>query len=483
MKCPKCSHDNRSTARFCESCGYPLDGVLEKQRENYQKQCIWYYNMHSVIKGPFTTKEMQILKAAGLIHASTLVFKEGMKEWNSYQDLFQVSKKERSDLRKEDDWYIYSQKATSGPYSEKKLIELIRSQKLSGFDLIKNSGMEAFEEIQKTDFKQYLTKNHAKDIPMDDIWYYSKNKESVRTDKTNMIRMIQTKQLQADSPVWNPKMSGWKAVKDTVLSNYIPLEVFSYSKGAKKDWYYASGQKSKGPVSQSELSQRIASGDIKEKDDIWKTGWKDWQPVYKTQMLMYLKDLAEGWYILEQDKASGPFSSEDVLDWIEQQILHPQAQFYTKGKDGWMSMSQARSLLMSQTVQETDFQKWRQKIKEKNAQPKEDKIWFLAVNNKAEGPYTASSLQTMYANGSIDDSMLVWKQGMEEWVEYYKSELFKAKITEEEWFYVKNQKSIGPFNYKQMQKLYYDGVIENTTWVWKQGMKDWVSYQDSQLGY
>lgn len=295
--------------------------------------------------------------------------------------------------------------------------------------------------------------------------------------------MIQTKQLSADSPVWNPKMSGWKAVKDTVLSNYIPLEVFSYSKGPKKEWYYASEGKSKGPISQSDLSRLIAGGKIRENDDIWKTGWKDWQPVYKSQMLMYLKDLPQGWYILEQEKASGPFGSQDVLDWIEQQILHPEARFFTQGKDAWMSMSQARSILTSQSVQETDFQKWRQKIKEKNAQPKEDKIWFLAVNNKAEGPYTASSLQTMYANGSLEDSMLVWKQGMEEWVEYYKSELYKAKITEEEWFYVKNQKSIGPFNYKQMQKLYYDGVIENSTWVWKQGMKDWVSYQDSQLGY
>ena len=45
-----------------------------------------------------------------------------------------------------------------------------------------------------------------------------------------------------------------------------------------------------------------------------------------------------------------------------------------------------------------------------------------------------------------------------------------------EWFYVADQKQVGPFNDAEFARLVGDGTIRRETLVWRAGMKDWQPY-------
>lgn len=44
-----------------------------------------------------------------------------------------------------------------------------------------------------------------------------------------------------------------------------------------------------------------------------------------------------------------------------------------------------------------------------------------------------------------------------------------------EWYYVGHYGQLGPLTLPQMEELAVDGVISGDTYVWRQGMSDWVS--------
>lgn len=43
-----------------------------------------------------------------------------------------------------------------------------------------------------------------------------------------------------------------------------------------------------------------------------------------------------------------------------------------------------------------------------------------------------------------------------------------------DWFYVGHYGQLGPLTFDQMEELIRDGVVEQETYVWKNGMADWV---------
>ncbi|EOS61123.1 hypothetical protein C815_00688 [Firmicutes bacterium M10-2] len=53
---------------------------------------------------------------------------------------------------------------------------------------------------------------------------------------------------------------------------------------------------------------------------------------------------------------------------------------------------------------------------------------------------------------------------------------------EAEWYYVANNASTGPFTEEQMKAYIEQGILKATTYVWKNGMEDWVILKKSELG-
>lgn len=56
-----------------------------------------------------------------------------------------------------------------------------------------------------------------------------------------------------------------------------------------------------------------------------------------------------------------------------------------------------------------------------------------------------------------------------------------AQEEEAEWYYVANNASTGPFTEEQMKAYIEQGIVKATTYVWKNGMEDWVILKKSEL--
>lgn len=51
----------------------------------------------------------------------------------------------------------------------------------------------------------------------------------------------------------------------------------------------------------------------------------------------------------------------------------------------------------------------------------------------------------------------------------------------QDWYYADNDKSHGPYTINQMKDFYQSNVINKDTYVWKQGMENWIAFNQSGL--
>ncbi|MGM9946709.1 GYF domain-containing protein [Floccifex sp.] len=55
------------------------------------------------------------------------------------------------------------------------------------------------------------------------------------------------------------------------------------------------------------------------------------------------------------------------------------------------------------------------------------------------------------------------------------------QVNEDGWYFVENGKSNGAYTKDEMISFYQQGRIQKNTYVWKSGLQDWISFEDSKL--
>lgn len=90
--------------------------------------------------------------------------------------------------------------------------------------------------------------------------------------------------------------------------------------------------------------------------------------------------------------------------------------------------------------------------------------------------------QTTEAEEPVQDVVEEVEETKEETItqeEPVESEEEKAQA--EEWYYVRESQSAGPFTLEQMIERIRDAQIKEETLVWKAGMADWQKLKDTEL--
>lgn len=493
LKCKYCSHENREGAKFCEDCGKPLEDENTRKVQTYIHECVWYYDKFGVIKGPFTSREMSRLLKAGMVKKSTRIWKEGMEEWIPYQEIFTASGRMQLDEKPAEGWYACLNGRTIGPYSQEQMETLIANKTITGKDLIKPSQMEAFVPANKSAlaslFPAESAKQEEKKQPENpDLWTWKWQDKSGQADLEAMKSMVANGTLPAAALVCAPNSSTFVRVDASALESSLPLQVmdsFAANKNSTKTsgWYAEHGSTSHGPMEKQELAEKVASGQIPVDSNVFYTGWSAWLPVLKSEFMIYLSGVQDGWYILEKDHVTGPFSSQDVAGWIASDLFGSDVRFWKPGYAAWMGLQETKGLLEMPQESKSSFLSFRSGIQNRERSRKKAAQWYIGVNGESMGPFPAQEVQQLYAQNRIDNDTYVWTKGLPDWIEYQDSSLYKTRMQESAWYYVDNGQRMGPFSYKQMQKLYFEGVIDGYSWVWKDGMDDWQAYKDSQLAY
>lgn len=111
------------------------------------------------------------------------------------------------------------------------------------------------------------------------------------------------------------------------------------------------------------------------------------------------------------------------------------------------------------------------------------KEWYYVSNNDSKGSFSIDEMKTKITSGEINGSTLVWKASMKDWERLENTELneFISTSSSNDWYYVENNDSKGPFSESDMKGFIDSGVLTGNSFVWQTGMQDWQRLKNTEL--
>lgn len=111
--------------------------------------------------------------------------------------------------------------------------------------------------------------------------------------------------------------------------------------------------------------------------------------------------------------------------------------------------------------------------------------WYFVENNESKGPFTESQMKEFYDAGRINDLTYVWHDGQSDWESLKASRLSFGKSQETKvdgWFFIDlHQNQHGPYTKAQMNGFLANNTIGANTYVWREGMADWDTLNHTEL--
>ena len=111
------------------------------------------------------------------------------------------------------------------------------------------------------------------------------------------------------------------------------------------------------------------------------------------------------------------------------------------------------------------------------------KEWYYVSNNDSKGSFSIEEMKAKITSGEINGSTLVWKASMKDWERLENTELneFISTSSSNDWYYVENNDSKGPFSESEMKSFILSGILTGNSFVWKTGMQDWQRLKNTEL--
>lgn len=112
------------------------------------------------------------------------------------------------------------------------------------------------------------------------------------------------------------------------------------------------------------------------------------------------------------------------------------------------------------------------------------KEWYYVSNNDSKGSFSMDEMKAKITSGEINGSTLVWKASMKDWERLENTELnefISTSSSSNDWYYVENNDSKGPFSESDMKGFIDSGVLTGNSFVWKTGMQDWQRLKNTEL--
>lgn len=112
------------------------------------------------------------------------------------------------------------------------------------------------------------------------------------------------------------------------------------------------------------------------------------------------------------------------------------------------------------------------------------KEWYYVSNNDSKGSFSIDEMKAKITSGEINGSTLVWKASMKDWERLESTELnefISTSSSSNDWYYVENNDSKGPFSESDMKGFIDSGILTGNSFVWKTGMQDWQRLKNTEL--
>lgn len=125
------------------------------------------------------------------------------------------------------------------------------------------------------------------------------------------------------------------------------------------------------------------------------------------------------------------------------------------------------------------------KIQEEKVEEQINEQWYFVENNESKGPFTKSQMKEFYDSGRINDMTYVWHDGQSDWESLKASGLSfseSEETKEEGWYFIDiHENQHGPYSKSQMNGFLANNTIGPNTYVWREGMADWDTLNHTEL--
>ncbi|MFO7606203.1 MAG: GYF domain-containing protein [Desulfurivibrionaceae bacterium] len=136
-----------------------------------------------------------------------------------------------------------------------------------------------------------------------------------------------------------PKCNSVGKLADQLAGNQVRCPKCGFSFVAetirKGNWYYAEGDRKKGPIKQQEFERLLAAGDIVPETLVWRKGMNDWQPLAEVRL-----SAARTWYYAEGNSKAGPVSQDQFNRLVAGRTISADTLVWSKGMTGWQPLSE-----------------------------------------------------------------------------------------------------------------------------------------------
>jgi hypothetical protein len=259
MKCQHCGHENPDHAKFCASCGQPVQNVQPQETE-------WYYVKDGQSEGPYAQSAFVQMIENGQIQAETKVWKEGFDNWTDLKDTALAA-------------YLPAEKAEEAVQEDKPLL---------WFYVDGNKASKGFEE---PDFIALIEEGTI--TPDTYVYNETMNDWTKLSDTSLAYKAAPAVTEPAAAAVVTVQETAPAAVEEEIVEAETEPEIQSTPEPEKQWWYVKNGQPS-SPVAQSELIALIEGGALGADSYVYTEGFHDWRKVSDTDLVKYLHSANAG---------------------------------------------------------------------------------------------------------------------------------------------------------------------------------------------
>lgn len=143
-------------------------------------------------------------------------------------------------------------------------------------------------------------------------------------------------------------------------------------------------------------------------------------------LLLFEDQVEKKWFVVVNERLLGPVSGKEVALWFQSGEITMATPIWAEGFPDWKRLHEVENFqaLQPSSPSAELLAQARSRLQPQPESPlktppppgREQRIWFVYMNDSQYGPFSESELKMMADAGRINDHTYLWRKGMPDWV-------------------------------------------------------------------
>lgn len=296
----------------------------------------WYYADGQNPVGPFTEQEMKDFYTSGKLQDNSLVYQDGTKDWIPFRD----SSLKMEDVAAETEEEAVDEEVVEPIVdAEETKTDEVETEETNSSNWYYADGQDPVGPFTEQEMKDFFTSGKFQD----NLLIYQDGSKDWIPFKDSSLKMEEVASEIEE-----------KAVDEEVVEPVDDSEDLKNNETEASDsskWYYAKGNQPVGPNTEEEIIALYQIGRLDENSQVYQEGKDNWVTLNESDIKLPTKNVdtqnesnnqvADDWYYAENGQSVGPFSEEQMRQFLRTNKIYGETYVYKKGLPDWIPLKQS----------------------------------------------------------------------------------------------------------------------------------------------